>query len=126
MAMAIVVKGMQGISAKLNDTNRIKKPQVDFLSRVSIDIRRRASENSPVATGNLRNSWAYKIDTGRREATIGTPLFYARPLEMSTTKKPRGVGIIPFFKPAIDEATRGMDKFIKVMKDDIEKEYKKK
>ena len=69
MAMAIVVKGMQGISAKLSDTNRIKKPQVDFLSRVSIDIRRKASENSPVRTGNLRNSWAYKIDTGRREAT---------------------------------------------------------
>ena len=126
MAMAIVVKGMQALSKKLNDTSRIKKPQMDFLSRVAIDIRRKSAENSPVDMGNLKNSWAFKIDAMKREATVGTPLGYARPLEFSTTKQPRGVGIIPFFRPAIDVVSRDMGRYVNVMKQEIEKGYQKK
>ena len=131
MAMAVVVKGMQGLSQKLNDTSRIKQPQNDFLSRVAIDIRRKSAENSPVATGNLKNSWAYKINTSRKEATVGTPLGYARPLEFGVRSdgspyRPRGVGIIPFFEPAVQVVKRDIGRYVKIMGKEIEKEYQRK
>ena len=131
MAMAVVVKGMQGLSQKLNDTSRIKQPQNDFLSRVAIDIRRKSAENSPVATGNLKNSWAYKINTSRKEATVGTALGYARAVEFGVRSdgspyRPRGVGIIPFFEPAVQVVKRDIGRYGKIMGKEIEKEYQRK
>lgn len=39
-----------------------------------VEIQAQAADNSRVDEGHLRNSWKYKVDENKMEATIGSPL----------------------------------------------------
>ena len=38
------------------------------------ELKSRVQRNTAVDTGQLKNSWDYKVDTVKKEATIGSPL----------------------------------------------------
>ena len=45
-----------------------------FLHEAAGELVSQVSRASPVDTGQLKNSWQYKVDEGKLEATIGSPL----------------------------------------------------
>ena len=58
-------------------------------------------------------------------AVVTNRINYAMPLENSGYS-PRGVGRIPFLRPAVEYFLKNKDKYFKALGDNIEKEYKKK
>lgn len=45
-----------------------------FLHEASGELVTQIQRNTPVDTGQLKNSWRYKVDMGKKESTIGSPL----------------------------------------------------
>lgn len=45
-----------------------------FLHEVSGELVTQIQRNTPVDTGQLKNSWQYKVDMGKQQSTIGSPL----------------------------------------------------
>ena len=47
---------------------------IQFLHEGAGELVSQIARNSPVDTGQLKNSWNYKVDESKQEATIGSPL----------------------------------------------------
>ena len=45
-----------------------------FLHEAAGELVSQTARTSPVDTGQLKNSWQYKVDEGKLEATVGSPL----------------------------------------------------
>lgn len=54
--------------------NAIKEACVAWLHEVGGEIKSKASRNSRVDSGQLKNSWQYKVDESKLEALVGSPL----------------------------------------------------
>lgn len=52
----------------------IEKEALAFLHEAAGELVSQVARTSPVDTGQLKNSWQYKVDEGELEATIGSPL----------------------------------------------------
>lgn len=52
----------------------IEEAAVQFLHEAAGELVSQTARNSPVDTGQLKNSWQYKVDENKLEATIGSPL----------------------------------------------------
>jgi HK97 gp10 family phage protein len=68
------------------------------------DVERWAKRNAPVDTGRLRSSIGGEVKTlaGEVVGIVGTNVKYA-PFVEEGGRKPRGVGRIPFLRPAVEE-----------------------
>jgi hypothetical protein len=126
VGMKVHITGDKQLEKKFKDEKRIKKPMAKFLEIISREIKDQAAVNSPVETGTLQGSWAAKVLTHSNpmSAVISNDTIYALPLEFSG-KRPRGSGIIPFFRPAINAVLNRLGNRGKQLGVDIEKEYKK-
>lgn len=47
---------------------------IAYLYEASVELERQVKQNTQVGTGQLKNSWAYKVDESKGVATIGSPL----------------------------------------------------
>ena len=47
---------------------------IAWLHEAAGELVSQTARTSPVDTGQLKNSWQYKVDEGKLEATIGSPL----------------------------------------------------
>ena len=54
--------------------NAIEETAIQFLLEAAGELKSQLKRNSPVDTGQLKNSWGYSIDMDTLEATIGSPL----------------------------------------------------
>lgn len=52
----------------------LEEAAVQFLYEAADELASQTARNSPVDTGQLKNSWQYKVDENKLEATIGSPL----------------------------------------------------
>ena len=52
----------------------LEEAAVQFLHEAAGELVSQTARNSPVDTGQLKNSWQYKVDENKLEATIGSPL----------------------------------------------------
>lgn len=52
----------------------LEEAAVQFLHEAAGELASQTARNSPVDTGQLKNSWQYKVDENKLEATIGSPL----------------------------------------------------
>lgn len=52
----------------------LEEAAVQFLYEAAGELASQTARNSPVDTGQLKNSWQYKVDENKLEATIGSPL----------------------------------------------------
>lgn len=52
----------------------LEEAAVQFLYEAAGELASQTARNSPVDTGQLKNSWQYKVDESKLEATIGSPL----------------------------------------------------
>lgn len=77
------VKGLEQLTKKLD---RLSKPELyeKALSHSALLVEVDAKKLAPVSTGILRQSINTKIDKGKMEATVGTPLKYAPYIEYGT------------------------------------------
>ena len=51
-----------------------EKAALAWLHEAAGELVSQTARTSPVDTGQLKNSWQYKVDEGKLEATIGSPL----------------------------------------------------
>ena len=125
LSYEIKVEGVDKIQRKLDKDVLMGKPLRHLLAQAALAIERRAKMFSPVNIGNLRRSWVTNIDiaTIPTWAKVGTVVEYAEPLEYSD-KSPRGVGRIPFFRPAISESKADIEKALDEAKEMIEKVWR--
>ena len=119
-------RGDKKLEKKLKNKSNIKNPLKTFLDLARAIVTRKVKEFSPVDTGVLRATWTSNLNATSKPmtATVSAGVAYALPLEESGYK-PRGVGRIPFFKPAIDYFLNNKDKYFKELGDHIEKRYRK-
>lgn len=54
--------------------NAIEDCVMAFLEEAASEIESQARRNSRVDTGQLKGSWAHRVDEAEKEATIGSPL----------------------------------------------------
>lgn len=54
--------------------NAIEDCVMAFLEEAASEIESQARRNSHVDTGQLKGSWAHRVDEAEKEATIGSPL----------------------------------------------------
>ena len=54
--------------------NALEEAAIQFLHEAAGELASQTARNSPVDTGQLKNSWQYKVDENKLEATIGSPL----------------------------------------------------
>lgn len=122
LTFEIKLEGAEKLQRKLDSANLLAKPMKHLLAQAAIAIQRRAMMYSPVDTGRLRSSWATKYDiaTIPMWSKVGTVVQYAEPLEYSD-KSPRGVGRIPFFRPAISDSKDDIDRALGEARDMIER-----
>lgn len=127
MQLHIDIKGDKALTKKLENEKKIKNPLAKFLELAHKIVTNQAKEFSPVDMGFLRASWSGHINTQTKPMTavVTNRIKYAMPLENSGYS-PRGVGRIPFLRPAIEYFLQNKDKYFKALGDNIEKEYKKK
>jgi hypothetical protein len=127
MQLHIDIKGDKALAKKLKNEKKIKNPLGKFLELAFRVISKEAKEFSPVDHGFLRASWSGHINTQTKPMTavVTNRINYAMPLENSGYS-PRGVGRIPFLRPAVEYFLQNKDKYFKALGDNIEKEYKKK
>lgn len=120
------VRGMEEVQRKLEDDALIGEGSKLFLGKAALTVERQAKIYSPVDTGRLRASWTIAVDSRPIPlwAKAGTNVDYAAELEGSN-KKPRGVGRIPFFGPAVRDTRAQVDKFVIEAENAIEKEWDK-
>lgn len=52
----------------------IEEAAIQYLHEGAGELVSQTARNSPVDTGQLKNSWNYKVDEGKKEAVIGSPL----------------------------------------------------
>ena len=52
----------------------IEEAAIEYLHGAAGELVSQTARNSPVDTGQLKNSWNYKVDEGKQEAAIGSPL----------------------------------------------------
>ena len=52
----------------------LEEAAVQFLHEAAGELVSQTARNSPVDTGQLKNSWQYRVDESKLEATIGSPL----------------------------------------------------
>ena len=52
----------------------LEEAAVQFLYEAAGELASQTARNSPVDTGQLKNSWQYRVDESKLEATIGSPL----------------------------------------------------
>lgn len=52
----------------------IEEAALQYLHEGAGELVSQTARNSPVDTGQLKNSWNYKVDEGKLEATVGSPL----------------------------------------------------
>ena len=52
----------------------IEEAAIQYLHEGAGELVSQTARNSPVDTGQLKNSWNYKVDEGKKEATIGSSL----------------------------------------------------
>lgn len=45
-----------------------------WLHEAAGELEAQTKRNTPVDTGQLKSSWGYEVDEGKKEATIGSPL----------------------------------------------------
>ena len=126
MKIKATFRGDKKLEKKLKDKSNIKNPLKTFLDLAHTIVKRKVKEFSPVDTGDLRATWTSNLNTNTNPmtATVSAGVVYALPLEESGYN-PRGVGQIPFFKPAIQYFLQNKDKYFKQLGDHIEKRYKK-
>ena len=126
MKIRATFKGDKQLEKKLKNKSNIKNPLKTFLDLARAIVTRKVKEFSPVDTGVLRATWTSNLNATSKPmtATVSAGVAYALPLEESGYK-PRGVGRIPFFKPAIDYFLNNKDKYFKELGDHIEKRYRK-
>lgn len=72
----------ENYSIKVKDAT--KDAALQFLEEAASEIQTAAENNTPVDTGQLKGSWAHKVDGSAMEATIGNPLEYAIYQELGT------------------------------------------
>mgnify|MGYP003663213810 CR=1 FL=1 len=126
MQLQIEIKGDEALSKKLKDEKKIKNPLAKFLELAQKIVTNQAKEFSPVDTGFLRASWSGHINTEAKPMTavVTNRIKYAMPLENSGFS-PRGVGRIPFLRPAVEYFLKTKDKYFKELGKSIEQEYQK-
>ncbi|MHC4512004.1 MAG: HK97 gp10 family phage protein [Planctomycetota bacterium] len=81
------------------------KTAVGAMTGASAQVTNWVRINSPVDTGRMRSSWRFQVRAtfGNVQGIIGTTVKdYPQALEESD-KQPRGVGRIPFLRPAVEE-----------------------
>jgi hypothetical protein len=126
MQLQIEIKGDEALSKKLKDEKKIKNPLGKFLELAQKIVTNQAKEFSPVDTGFLRASWSGHINTEAKPMTavVTNRIKYAMPLENSGFS-PRGVGRIPFLRPAVEYFLKTKDKYFRELGKSIEQEYQK-
>ena len=67
------------MSVQFTDNSAAVKAALDdavkaYLYEAGGEIEAQVKRNSRVGTGQLKNSWAYKVDESKGECTIGSPL----------------------------------------------------
>ena len=105
------IKGAKQLREKWDGANaRLAGPARAFFQRSIRTIRSNAIGYTLVDTGRLRSSYMFAIGPQRvpESATIFNPVRYAGHLEAKRGAKPRGVGRIPFFGPAIKASQRAV------------------
>ena len=126
MQVQINVKGDEAIIKKLQDDKKIKNPLARFLEISQKIVTNKTKEYSPVETGFLRASWSGHINTATKPMTavVSNRVKYAMPLENSGYS-PRGVGRIPFLRPAIEYYLQVKEQYFRQLGNNIENEYEK-
>tara|TARA_R110002020_G_C16214483_1_gene767216 strand:+ start:394 stop:774 length:381 start_codon:yes stop_codon:yes gene_type:complete len=126
MQVKIDLKGDEAIIKKLQDDKKIKNPLAKFLELSQKIVSNKAKEYSPVETGFLRASWTGSINASSKPMTavVNNSVKYAMPLENSGYS-PRGVGRIPFLRPAIEYYLQVKEQYFQQLGRNIENEYEK-
>lgn len=52
----------------------LEEAAIAFLHEAAGELTSQTQRNTPVDTGQLKNSWRYEVDEGELKATIGSPL----------------------------------------------------
>lgn len=52
----------------------INNAVIAFLNEAAGEVEAQVKRNTPVDTGQLKGSWAYKVEESAKKATIGSPL----------------------------------------------------
>jgi hypothetical protein len=122
--VTIRLEGLEQIQEKLKKENLLSKPLKMILEQGALTIERKAKEFSPVDLGRLKGSMTHQLDASSVPlwSKAGTNVEYAAPLEYSN-KRPRKVGRIPFFRPAIEESREKVEGFIKEASAMIEERF---
>lgn len=125
MSMKFELTGDEELIAKLRAfESRMRRPKRNLLERLIREQRGQTEEFSPVDTGLMRSSWEIDIDSrSLNEASMFSRVDYALELEFSS-RKPRGVGRIPFVRPAIVMVLRKIGKFVAMFAKDVEDAFK--
>lgn len=113
LGIKISAEHVERLQDKLKPEAMMKAPLRDIWSRAGLLAQRKLMENSPVDTGRLKSSWGFELDRSDTPmfVKVGTSVDYAAALEFGGGK-PRGVGIIPFFRPTIKNLKGKMDSLI--------------
>lgn len=77
------------MSVQFNDYSMQVKAAIEekaliFLDEAASELKSQTQRNTPVDTSNLKGSWDYIVNKGKKEATIGSPLENAVWTELGT------------------------------------------
>lgn len=124
--MTMSIEGVKRLERKLGDKELVGVGIKKLLNTASLTLVKQVMIYSPVRYGRLKGSWAHKIEGGifPTWAKVGTTVVYAAPLEYSGYR-PRGVGRIPFFRPAISDLKEKLSALIKEAQGLIRKHWGK-
>lgn len=110
----IEVKGLEELQKKLEKEAFLGDGVKHLMGKAALTVERQVKIFSPVDTGRLRASWTPIVSAEPVPlwAKVSTNVKYAAPLEVSG-KSPRGVGRIPFLKPAYEAVKSKIDSLLK-------------
>ena len=104
--MGIIIKVIHGerLQHKLEPKAMLGPGLHSIWSKAGLLLQRKLMEYSPVDTGRLKSSFTYQLDKGTIPmfVEVGTNVEYASFVEFGKGR-PRGVGRIPFFRPAVKD-----------------------
>lgn len=66
--------GMKFEDFSMQVKGAIDEAIMQYLNEASGELVSQTASNSPVDTGQLKNSWNYNVDEGNQESKIGSPL----------------------------------------------------
>ena len=118
----VTLKNDDKIRRALRDPKLVEGPIRDFLASAGATVEGRAKFNSPVDTGRLRASFAHRVEAKLGRVRIGSNVRYASPLEFSR-KRPRGIGRIPFLRPALSESVGDINRQLRRLGQAIGREF---